>query len=429
MTSKIKIKLALSIFIIASMILIYARLVIGGGLAGGDSIQYYSHLQSVAVRHTLNFDEAFNYFHNTKSKFTGLVKYPDLPDKNPATNKYSMLYPIGTLISWLPFFLIGHLVALVVSLFSSNSLLLSGFSRIHYFFTSSSALFYLLAACYLAYRYLVKFEKVTSKIAFLSVATIALGSSLTYYVYFVPTYSHVVSFFWSTCFLVYSLEAIETKRLSARNFFIIGLLLAMTTLVRYQDILVSLVPLYFFIFSKDYAVMEKITLSKKLIFTVLAFVLLFVPQLLVNHYLQGSFLQSGYGSGGFLFLANPQLIYVLFSPLKGLFVITPVVVVALIGLLYNYKSHLNQAFLLLFASQLYLISAWVAYHQGESYGIRMMISLSFVFMLGLVKILTSLNSRKEYLPYLFSFTFIALNWTLMVLFAFRIFGSPYGAEF
>lgn len=424
-----KLKLALLTFIFISLSLIYARLHIGGGLAGGDSIQYYSHLQTIAINHSLDFAPAFNYFHNTKSAFTGLVKLPQLPDRHPITGHYGMLYPIGTILSWLPFFLVGHLLALIIHLFHADPNLLSGFSMIHYFFTSISSLFYLLAGSYLAYRYFVKHLSASKLSAFLAVATIALGSSLTYYVYFVPTYSHLVSFFWSTLFLTYTLGALQDRRFRPRTFLFAGFLLAMTTLTRYQDILIVLAPLYLLLSSPELIKVERLRALKLSLLSLLSFLLTFIPQFLINQYLHGHWLKSGYNENSFSFWNHPQVFYVLFSPIKGLFVITPIILVSLLALAYHYKNKLYQAFLLTFLVQLYVISAWVAYHQGESYGIRMLTSLSLIFMTGLLPIFNYLQSRRLSWAWTFSSLFIMINWILMFLFAIRIFGSPYDAQF
>jgi hypothetical protein len=423
-----KIKIYLFLFIFISLLLIYARLHIGGGIPGGDSIRYYSYLQTIVINHNLDFTPAFDYFHGTKSQFTGLVKLPQLPDKHPLTGYYIMHYPIGVLLSWLPFFLFGHLLALIIHLFHPDPSLLSGFSMVHYFFTSISSLFYLLAGCYLAYRYFVNYLATSKLSAFLAVATIGLGSSLTYYVYFVPTYSHLVSFFWSTWFLTYTLGALQDRRFLPKTFLFAGFLLAMTALSRYQDILIVLVPLYLLLKSKEFK-SQWFQFLKLSWLSLLSFLLVFIPQFLVNRYLHGAWLKSGYNEQGFSFWNHPQFLYVLFSPIKGLFVITPIILISLLSLVYHYKNRLYQAFLLSFLLQLYVIASWVAYHQGESYGIRMLTSLSLIFMVGLLPIFNYLQSRRLSWAWTFSALFIMINWVLMFLFAIRIFGSPYDAQF
>jgi hypothetical protein len=202
----------------------------------------------------------------------------------------------------------------------------------------------------------------------------------------------------------------------------------MTALSRYQDILIVLVPLYLLLKSKEFK-SQWFQFLKLSWLSLLSFLLVFIPQFLVNRYLHGAWLKSGYNEQGFSFWNHPQFLYVLFSPIKGLFVITPIILISLLSLVYHYKNRLYQAFLLSFLLQLYVIASWVAYHQGESYGIRMLTSLSLIFMVGLLPIFNYLQSRRLSWAWTFSALFIMINWVLMFLFAIRIFGSPYDAQF
>jgi hypothetical protein len=141
----------------------------------------------------------------------------------------------------------------------------------------------------------------------------------------------------------------------------------------------------------------------------------------------GSYWESGYVGETFAYLTNPQLGYVLFSPLKGLFIITPLILFAIIGLCTRLKNSLYLGLFIFFLAELYLTSAWYAYHQGESYGIRMLIVCYIAFIFGLIPVLNKLAASKKYWPYIFSVIFIAINWLLMVLYALRVFGSDYSA--
>ncbi|MDD4412680.1 MAG: hypothetical protein PHR00_03490 [Patescibacteria group bacterium] len=425
--TKKNIKLIAISFVIISLILIGLRLKISGGIAGGDSIRYYTYLKTIALDHNLDFETQLDYYRQTKSKFTGLVKYPSAKEVNLITGRSNMLYPIGTTICWYPFFVFGHLTSNIFYWLSGNDFYLSGFSMIHYYFVSISALLYVLLAAYVIYRYLVKAGN-DKRIVFLSIATIILGSSLTYYIYFVPTYAHALSFCWSSIFLVYFLSKYKECDFNRKSFFVLGILLAMVYLIRYQDVLVAIIPAYLIVYDLLVSKNKRfLNTYKTWPFFIFGFFLLLTPQLLINKYLHGGYLLSGYNAYGFDYWLKPKILFSLFSLHKGVFILTPIVAVALIGVFTKIKDKLYQALFLFFAAEIYVISAWSFYHQGESFGSRMMICCSIVYIFGLLPVLKRLKNVKIWLPWAFSLFFVLINWILMVLFAFRIIGTPYGS--
>ena len=90
------------------------------------------------------------------------------------------------------------------------------------------------------------------------------------------------------------------------------------------------------------------------------------------------------------------------------------------------KHKTYQALLLFFMAEIYTISAWNTYDQGESFGSRMMVCCSIVFIFGLLPIFNWLKKIKPWLPWYFSLGFVLINWVLMILFAFCVIGLPYG---
>lgn len=425
--TKKNIKLIAISFVIISLILIGLRLKISGGIAGGDSIRYYSELKSLAIDHSFDVRNSLEYFQQQKSKFTGLSKFPDQIITDPQTGRVSGMYGLGTAFSQYPFFIYGHIAAKIATYFGADVSILSGFSMYHYYAVSLSALVFCLIAFWFIFKYLVDIEKKDWRLVLLSCLCLGLASPLTYYIYFVPTYSHAASFLWTSLFIIYFLFRYKKDNFNKIDYATLGFFLALTALTRYQDIVVAIIPLYLFFY--DRIKFNKKIPIKGILVTLTTFLLFFSSQFFINNYLYGSCLTNGYHGQSMIYWHNPKIFYVLFSFNKGLFIWTPIILFCFIGLVKGIKDKINQSFLLFFLIELYLVSAWFAYNQAESFGIRMLISVMLVFVFGCYNFLLYLKSKKSWLPEVVSFLFIIINWVTMVLYALRIIGEAYGTKF
>jgi len=422
---KISIKQIFIALIILFSLLIAAKQSVTGGLSGGDSIYYYSALRSIIIDNDLDFENEYQFFINTRSDFTGFSKLPIKPHRNKITGKHYLKYPIGTIISWAPFFILAQIIGYIAYFFSGNTIYVSGFSQIHYYLVSLSSIFFSALAFFIIFRYMRKYLSISKNEAFLGCLLAALATPLTYYILFLPTYSHAASMFWCSLFVFFFLEIWRKAKLTLKNALLLSFLFTMAILTRSQNFLLLIIPAMIILFSnKTTHPYPKFFLPKILLFFLTSFIL-FAPQLLLNNYLHGGYLSSGIGALRFPYLLNPKIFYVLFSLKKGLFVWAPLTLISTVGVLLIKEKALRLSFILFFLLQLYIVSSWYYFNQGDSYSIRMLINCSFMFALGMA-LLAKRYQHKIFLLYNLAAFFIVLNFLLMTLFALRLIGQPYG---
>lgn len=284
----------------------------------GDGVYYYSWLKNAVVDHT--------------------IVTP------PPGNKYS----IGPAILWAPGFLLVHS-------------LLRG---------SGNELPYQLAVGGMSVLYALTGLLLLSRFVPMSViAAIAGASNLLFYGSIDPVNSHALSFF-AACVFLSLLYAKEKQWIT------IGSSLGLIAIIRPQDVLYGILCIPSFARGP----LAKLQGDPLLNFRKFAFgfLIVFLPQLLAWYATTGSVI-SPYltGSERFDFL-RPHILSVLLSPLNGLFLWTPIVLLGVLGLK-------NKFMLLVIFLELYLVSSWSTWWQGASYSGRMFVSILPLIAFGVAR--------------------------------------------
>jgi len=111
---------------------------------------------------------------------------------------------------------------------------------------------------------------------------------------------------------------------------------------------------------------------------------------------------------------------------RGLFIWSPILIFATLGLYYFIKAFRKVGIILFisFLIQVYIVSSWADPTQGDSFGNRMLINSSLIFALGLMQFLKTFKKHQKMFLVIFAL-FILLNSLLAGLFIFRIIGQPY----
>lgn len=157
----------------------------------------------------------------------------------------------------------------------------------------------------------------------------------------------------------------------------IGLLYGLMILIRPTMILTLVFPLFYKVNSVN-TLMSRLGLIKdhylKILAIAIAAFLVFIPQLIYWKIATGDFVYYSYSHEGFFF-DDPQLINFLFSFRKGWLLYTPIISVALIGLVIMFykKNNLATALFLPVSIYLYVSSCWWVWWFGGSFGCRTMI--------------------------------------------------------
>ena len=372
-------------------------------IIGSDGLSNYAYLRSLHFDHDLNFYNeftCFNPFNNAVGNPEGRTKTGLVPNR----------YAIGSAILWLPFFNIAHILTNVSRLFGNN-ILVNGYSFFYQYFIGFGSLFYGLIGFIFIYHFLrYFFDEIISVIATIS---IIFGTNVYYYIIQESSMSHINSMFMVSLFM-YFLYNFRRKQ-DVYKYILLGFIAGMMTLVRWQDIM--FIGIFLVIFIRDIFTGNKLleTFFKGLIF-ILAFLLVFMVQIIAWKVIYGSYLIIPQGEG-FMSLFRPQFYNVLFSSKHGLFSWTPLILFSIIGLFYfmvktdNYTGGMMFA---VFILQLYINSIIWDWWCGHSYGSRRFIDCSIIFATGLAGLLQYMK-RWVKLKYMVIFLLVFILWNQLLI--------------
>lgn len=360
------------VLIIAVIIIVMSNVNLGKdyktGTIESDGKGYYAYLPAVLIYHDLSF--RFFYQVERVTYHNPGLYYAYLREHNGHTiNKYYS----GTALSMLPFFCLGHLTTLLTDLPTD------GYSYYYTLWVHLGAIFYLFIGL-IAIRKLLRSYQIKEKWIALTLAIIVFGTNLFYYVLTEYSMSHVYSFAWISLFMAiirkYFLEG--TKR----SFVLSALLLGIIFLIRPVNLLIIfIIP---FLAGNPELLFQRIKDLIKAPLTLLTSAIIFIVtaglQAVIYKIQTGSFFVYSYPGEGFDF-GNPQILNMLISYRKGLFVYTPVYLLSLVGIYFlgkklRYQALLAGIFLFLIT---YVFSSWHMWYYGGSFSQRVFIDYLPVF--------------------------------------------------
>lgn len=365
-----------------------------------DGIGYYDYLPATFIYHDLN------RLHKEEDTLATLrvsaMKGTYVPTQNGAwVNKYA----VGTAVLQLPFFMYAYL---------NDDAKEDGVKGYQLPFQKSvfyAALFYLFLAL-IFLKLLLQLYEIKPWAIWLSQLWIALATGLTHYTNFEASFSHVYSLFAITAFLFFTrkffLQKAHASFIWASVFF--GLIL----LLRPVNVLI-LAAVPFVAGSYDTFKDGLSYLFKRfaLLFWGVIIVGVFVAFMSLIWYIQcGEFFLNTYQSEeGFYFL-NPQILNILFSYKKGLFIYTPILVLAFVGLFVwvrNVRYFEVITWLSFFALLTYILSAWWSWFYGCSYGLRAYIEFFPIFFIPIAALVQTEKKILRMAVVLFGFACLYLN--------------------
>lgn len=356
------------------------------GLIAYDGHGYYAYLPAIFIYQDLNYS-----FYDREllkdRKERALLNYDYREDvKGGKVDKYYA----GTALAELPFFLIAHALSSPLG-FDDN-----GYSRIYYIFISIAAIFYVFLGLWF-FNKTLKLYEINKLIRIISVFAIFLGTHLFYYSMFEPGMSHVYSFAFISMFIYYGKKYFQNPGI--RRILILSALLGMITIIRPVNALVFfLLPFLagsWTSFSNGLEFKLK-GFVWKLLAAILPFFILVFIQLLIYKISTDHFIVYSYNEEGFNFL-NPQMINILFSYKKGLFLYTPLCFLSLFGFYFLRKNSFEAISLFLFLVLItYVFSSWWNWWYGGSFSSRVYVEFLSLFGILLAVLLSRLKTRKYF---------------------------------
>ncbi len=380
----IKRTIGLVLLIVATTIFIHARFNKPEGVVIWDIKSYYSYLPATFIYQDLTLD----FMDKEPGKFSNRI----WPIETP-TGKKAITTTYGMAVLYTPFFLLGHMVALVVPAWEAD-----GYSWPYYFALNFSALFYLWIGLLFLSKVLSRFFR--EKIVAFTIFAVVIGTNLFYYTTAEAPMTHAFSFALFAVFLWRTIKFYDHPTL--KNILISGALAGFITLIRPTNIIILLI---FFLWDiKSWANFKErfiffLQRFHWVIFMALIFVLVWVPQFTYWYHVSGKVFYFTYGEkGASFFFNNPQIFNILFSYKKGWLVYTPLMIFALTGI-FMLPKKVPGAFLSLFVFtilNIYILSSWWSWWFGGAFGLRAFIESYALLALPLAGFVDFASKRTQW---------------------------------
>jgi hypothetical protein len=378
-------------------------------LVGSDGTFYYAYLPTVWLDGDLDFTNQYRYLIGP-----GRDSIAGFTPKGLPVNAY----PVGPALLWSPFFLAAHLIVLVLRALGAT-IPADGMGYPYQAVTLLGSITYGAIGLWLIYRLCRRRFGPSPSVA--AVALLWLGSNVLYYMVAEPSMAHTSSLF--ALGLFFYLWDGQRGEGTGREWLVLGLAGGLAVLVRVPDAVFVVLPALGML--PPLLRTPAHILPRLALFAGAAFVI-FLPQLIIWQILYGSII-GGYlslsGGLAFYWLA-PRWWQVLFSGLHGLYTWHPLLLAATLGLVWlARRSPQEGRFTVLLVigllMQLYLVSVWREWWQGDSFGGRVFISAMPIFALGLAALLDRL-SRGRYLTAVLLLSIVLLAWNGLFMLEYRL---------
>jgi hypothetical protein len=351
---------------------------------GNDGARYYSYCRSLWIDGDFDFRNEFDHY----SRLGELEKIWT----DPETGKCGNAVGIGPALFWSPFFLVAHGTSLAMGWPSD------GYSTVYTRAVCfGSTLYGLLGLMLLAHLLHRRFGAWTVRIV---LAAIWFGTPLWFYMYLHPSMSHACSFFAVGWLLWLCLR--EGRGVVPLRFFLVGLTSALIIVTRFNDGVFLLIA-WVWAWQR---IRESIGERKIRIVTVgcalftVGFALGMLPQCLAWQTMHGVWYSGprSYDLGkNFAIWQSPHLFDVLFSGRRGLFVWSPVLLLAVAGYarrLRLVRDPLEMAGAVAMLVQLWVLGGWSMWWGGASFGQRFFIDTLPLLAIGLAAFMEQFADRK-----------------------------------
>lgn len=309
-------------------------------------------------------------------------------------------YPVGVAIMESPFFFAAHMFSLLRDTMT-GSMTATGYTNLYQYMVLFGGVCYWVAGTILLYSLLMRYLGFSQKVSLFTCMVITYGTNLFHYASYDACFSHIYSYFLFILFLYY-LCWYEERDAEGRNKLwqtcIFGFLAGLIFMCRNTNILFVLTYVFYGVRNWDTLKTRIIMILKpvRVISIVLTGFVTIFPQLLYWHTATGHWFLYSYGGESFYWLA-PQLGNFLFSVRKGLFFWSPILLLALIGMVVAYKrrGRLYNGLMVFFVLTVYVSSAWWSWYYGGSFGQRVAVDFMCLFAIFVAYLLDELERWKK----------------------------------
>ena len=346
-------------------------------IVDGDAIQYYAYLRSTVFDRDLDFENDYTVLYGSSADASGWLR-----ERTPAGRPRNMM-SVGPAILWSPIYL---LVVAMAALGAALGLpiVVDGYATPFPLAAGVAGVFYATFGAYLCYRTCAL--RFSPRASFWAAILAWLASPALYYSLVSPTYSHAASIFTSALFVFVWLQSAGVR--STRRFVLLGAVAGLAMLVRWQSVILLALP------AIELLLHDRRTLIRAGLLMGVTAGIVFIPQLLAWKAIYGQYFVVPQGSG-FMRWTAPEVLSVLFSTRRGLFLWTPALALAAIGLVLLVRRDrvLGIGAIVVVALSVYINAAARDWWAGEAFGARRFISETVFFALGFAAIGSALATR------------------------------------
>jgi len=354
---------------------------------GFDTVAYYSWLRTVVIDRDLDVGDEFSYF-----------GYGSERGRTPTGYTYNE-WAVGSAVLWSPFFLSAHLLVTLANRLGVP-VAADGYGAPYIWAVSLGSAIYAFIGIILTYRLCCTLF--SPSVSVLATLAVWLSSPLVFYMYSHPIMSHANDTF---AYALYLYTWFKTReRHSLRDALLRGAVAGLCALVRQINAVFVFFPLAEFLFNgirswqRSRSIRECGQTAIYAVAFSLAWWVIYLPQVIVWRIVFGHWIEiNPYASSagiGFDWL-HPHFFEVLFSTNRGLFVWSPLLLLAAIGwgFLWKRERRLSSLISINFVLQLSVIATWEVWNAGASFGQRFFTNVMPAFSLGLAALIASAQKR------------------------------------
>jgi hypothetical protein len=374
-----------------------------GQIVLGDAIEHYVQLRSVVFDRDLQFQNDYaGLYRVDEAVFAESAAWKRTP--NGHMRNYM---PVGPALLWAPLFLVAAAGVWFANLFGA-AYPLDGFARVFQATAGFSGIIAAAMGSWLSFK--TAASLIDRRAAIWAALAVWLSSSAIYYSVISPAYSHAASILVVSAFWYVWVRTID--RQTILRYVAIGVLAGLAALMRWQDAILLAIPAIDALWHRNRIGVGGA--AARLGACALGAVLMFVPQMIVWAVLYDQPLTVPQGPG-FMRWHEPALWAILFSDNHGLIAWTPVIALALAGLIpFLLRAPLvGTAALVFFAASWYVNASVADWWAGEAFGARRFLSCFPIFVVGLAALFDRLRRRPFWIPGI-AVAFIGYTFLLLI---------------
>lgn len=347
----------------------------------GDGNGYYAWLVSPVIDGDVDF---INQFRRADPLFQVLIFEPEGPSgqagpvldqARTVTGRVRNQWSVGPAVMWAPWFLAAH-AGVIIARLAGATLPADGYSWPYLWAVAIGTAAYGWLALWISARAAVRLG--LTRGVWPAVIGTALASSLPVYQFFLPFHVHALSACVVAAYLGFWIA--RRPQLKARDWWLWGVLAGMMVQVYQLNGVLLIVAIWQGVAAlRSEGVVAGLGHGARF---AAAGVLACVPQIVGKTLLYGSPLTTGYEDE--FFWTEPRLWDTAWSANHGVLLWTPVVALAVIGLVQLVRTRRDLGVLAVAVALFYVVVAsYQNWHGQSSFGNRFFVSLTVVFVIGL----------------------------------------------